>query len=177
MKICIGGLGSSGKTSIGEMLSKELNIEHISESYKKSANGDEDLLSMLKKLQKDKDTEYAKKFDNEIIKKAEGKDCVITTWLSPWLVKDATLRIWIEADIEERARRRAKLNGMNYADALKFIEVYDKTNAEYFKGLYGIDIHDHSIFDASLNNGKLTQKQIIEVIALLALEKDGKRFR
>ena len=77
IRICLAGLSGSGKTTLGEMLAKELNIEHIQKSYKDVTKDERDLLHMQKVVTKT----YEKDFDKQVISMARGKNCVISTWL------------------------------------------------------------------------------------------------
>lgn len=173
IKICISGFTSTGKTTLGELLSKSLNIPHINASYK-DVVGDGDALI---DLQRKADKAFAQKFDREIISKAKGKDCVITTWLSPWLIKDATVRVWLSADKDERANRTAKRNGVTRAKAMKYLEEKDSTTMRNFKRDYGIDILEHSLFDIELNSSRMSIDEMAAIVSLIALSKDVRNKR
>ena len=178
MKICIGGFTSSGKTTLGEALSKELGIRHINPSYKNMVKNDEKkVIGLLDDLMSKKDRKVAEDFDAEVAKMSNEGDCVVSTWIGSWIVKDATARVWLNASQETRATRRAKAKGMDTKEALEFIKAYDRKSADYFKGVYGIDVTDHSIFDMELNTEKLSINDMVGIVSLLAAQRDTKRFR
>lgn len=176
IKICISGFASSGKTMLGELLAERLNILHVKESYKDSTNGDEEIISLLKELSAKNDKKFAEDFDNRVKALADRGNCVITTWLGPWIIKDATIRVWLNASVEERARRRAKKNNTEYANTIEFIRSYDKLTISHFENVYGIDITKHGIFDLELNTEKLSTDEIVEVISLLTLSRENSKF-
>lgn len=176
IKICISGLASSGKTTLGEILAERLNISHIKESYKNSTNGDEDIISLLKELTAKNDKKFAEVFDNKIRALADQGNCVVTTWLGPWIIKDATVRVWLNASVEERARRRAKKNNTEYASTLGFIRDYDRLTINHFKNVYGIDVTERGIFDLELNTEKLNINEIVEIISIIALSRENSKF-
>ncbi|MCL4381821.1 cytidylate kinase family protein [Candidatus Marsarchaeota archaeon] len=176
IKICISGLASSGKTALGEILAERLNILHIKESYKDSTNGDEEIISLLKELTAKNDKKFAEIFDNKVRALADQGNCVVTTWLGSWIIKDATIRVWLNASIEERARRRAKKNNTKYASTLSFIRDYDRLTINHFENVYGIDVTKHGIFDLELNTEKLSIDEMVEIISLITLSRENSKF-
>jgi cytidylate kinase len=160
--ICIGGYTGSGKDTIADLVANKLNFKRIKFSFKDVAK---ELNIPLMEYQKyvEKDLTIDKKFDERIIKEAKGK-CVISTWLSPWIVKNAVLRVFLEASEEERAKRIAKRDKMTFKKALEHIKERDMHNRGRYLALYGIDIYDKSIFDLIINTEKLTPKQSAEIV-------------
>lgn len=177
MRICISGLTGSGKTTLGRLLSKELNIEHITkesvEEYarilKEIKKGGNERLGVLQAAH----PKYARNFDAEILEAAKGKNVVVTTWLSPWLMKDATLRVWLNASLDERSRRKAIEMRTSQKKAKEYVMRKDGLAAGEFKKIYGIDISDHSVFDLEVNTRKLTHREVVAVISMLAMMKEN----
>ncbi|MEM3199541.1 MAG: cytidylate kinase family protein [Candidatus Micrarchaeaceae archaeon] len=167
LKICIGGYGSSGKTTLGHEIAKALHIKHVSESYKNGGAKDIEIIKKMQNLIKSHDKKFAKDFDNKILQESKGS-CVVTTWLSAWIVKDATIRVWLNASLKERALRRSKINGLDIEKELRLLKQYDKLTHDHFKQVYGIDINNHDIFDLELNSEKLTVKEMVKIIVALA---------
>ena len=177
IRICISGLSASGKTSLGHRLARELNLMHIT---KKSLRSYNDVASGFKGKEKLAQTalpKYAKDFDAELKKLSSKNDCVVTTWLAPWMVKDPTLRIWLNASIDARARRRAKEMNVSVASAIRWVKEKDSLTIRNFKKVYGIDIQDHLGFDMELNTERLNVDEMVAVIAMLALSKSKMKFR
>ena len=178
MRICISGMTASGKTTLGKLIARELNVEHITKEktkeYAKLMNDLEQRKDAKLALAQTADSRYAKDFDAEIIKAAKGKNCVVSTWLAPWLIKDATLRVWLNASPAERYRRKARDLGVSIRKAEKFVKEKDSLAAKGFKKVYGIDINDHSVFDIEINTEKLDHKKVVAVISMLAMLKEGK---
>src|SRR5271155_5201617 len=108
LRICISGFTDSGKTTLGDMLAKEMNILHvtkyITDTYKtfKQEDTKKDHDSTIRETA---NKGNAKPFDDEVTKLSEANNCVVTTWLGPWIVKEPTLRIWLNASPKERVRR------------------------------------------------------------------------
>ncbi len=182
MRICISGLSASGKTTIGNALAKELGIMHITKvnikTYKRFVRENGGPGEASRKIRAEtSDARYAKDFDREVIELAKRNNCVVTTWLGPWTVKNATLRVWLNTGFEERARRRAVGKRISMRLAKKQMMEKDTVAIRNFKEVYDIDIMDHSIFDIEINTEKFTRKEEVAMIAMLALGKENGRFR
>ncbi|MGC8622861.1 MAG: AAA family ATPase [Candidatus Micrarchaeia archaeon] len=181
VKICLSGLTGSGKTTLGTLLSKELNIRHITKDQARSYQ------EMLKELSATKSKvlrlgqvavpKYAKDFDSEIAKEAEKYNCVVSTWLSPWVIKGATLRVLLYCSFDERARRKARQLHISISKAKEYVKAKDAYAERSFKKIYGIDIRDHSVFDLAINTEKLNHKEVVSIISMLSIMRDKRRFK
>jgi predicted cytidylate kinase len=178
IKICLGGLTSTGKTTVGEAVAKELDIAYITkeltETYKKLVEQGFDLVDKDRNITSE--PKYASQFEKDIVKLSKDRDCVITTWLGPWFVEDATLKVLLKAGEQVRAERTAKREDITVPEALKVIKSKDGTNVINFKKDYKIDIMDPSIFDFEINTERFTVKQLALMIAALALVKEKGKF-
>jgi CMP/dCMP kinase len=175
LRICISGLSSSGKTSMGDVLAKNLNIMHVTKHVLESFKSKES--DIRKNIIQTAERKYAVDFDKEIAELAEKNDCVVTTWLGPWLVKDAIIRVWLFASLDERAcRYAAKYNG-SLEEAKAFIKEKDELTVKAFKEIYNIDVNDHSFFDIMINTERLTLDESVSLISMLAIGKEKSRFR
>ena len=174
MIICISGLSGSGKTTISDLLAKELKIKHVSRSYKEFASEGKELRNFVKNVK----TSFDKSFDKEIIDEAKKSDSVVSTWLGPWIIKDSTLNVWLNASFEARVKRKAKDLGISLEEAKKHVIERDNMWPNHIKEAYGIDIvKDHDVFDVELNTDRLTKEQLVAAIAMISLEKEKKDFR
>lgn len=182
LRICISGLSASGKTTVGEALAKELDIMHITKSmtktYKRFVDENGGPKEASNKIRAEtSDPKYADDFDKEVVALAKKNDCVVTTWLGPWMVKDATLRIWLNTCFDERAHRRAVGKHISLELARVQMKEKDDNTIRDFKKVYGIDIMDHRIFDIEINTERFTRQEEVAVIAMLALGKQNGRFK
>ncbi len=171
MKICVAGLTASGKTTLGDDLAAKLRITHVDASYKKVTSGDSHLLRFLDEASGD----YARRFDYDIIKAAEDRNCVVTTWHGPWIIKDATVRVWLETSETERVRRCAKAKGKSAAYARKYIREKDSKAIAHYRLAYGKEM-DHSVFDIDINYDRMTKDEVLSIVSMLAMVRDGRRF-
>jgi predicted cytidylate kinase len=175
LRICISGLSSSGKTTLGEAVSKDLKIMHVTKHKVDSFIKNE--TTIRKSLIQTAEKIHADLFDKEIAKLAEGNDCVVTTWLGPWMVKDATIKIWVEASLDERARRWSGMNKKSLQEGKAYIKEKDELTIKAFKELYNINVEDHDFFDMMINTERLNINEAVSLITMLALGKEKSRFR
>ncbi len=167
MIIAVSGLTGSGKNTLGELLAKELGYKLVCPTFKDLAVKEGiSLMEFQKKAEKDQNID--KKFDAVLKEQATG-NCVVTTWLGPWIV-DADVRIKVTAPLEIRAKRVAKRDSMSLAQAKKHVKERDEENRKRYKKVYGIDIYDESKFDAVLDNSEKKPEQLLEM-ALAVIKK------
>ena len=182
IRICISGFSASGKTAIGNDLAAKLGIMHITkksmssfEKFKNETKGAKDDNTRLAETTSTK--RYADAFDTEVVRLASRNNCVVSTWLGPWFVKNATLKIWLNTRFDERARRRAVDKGISMKAAKKEVRKKDTLTIRNIKKLYGIDIMDHSGFDIEINTERFTKEEEVAMISLLALEREKGKFK
>lgn len=167
MIIAISGLVGSGKDTVADGVAQQLGLRRIKLSFKDIAR---DLGIPLMEYQRyvEKDLTIDREFDNRVVAEAKKGNCVVSTWLAPWMIKDATLRVWLDASEEVRAERIAKRDGIKKIAALIHVRERDLHNRGRYLALYGIDINDRSPFDIILNTEKLTIAQEIAIIVAAA---------
>jgi cytidylate kinase len=174
MIICISGLAGSGKNTVGEIVAKKLSLDEVKLSFKDEARK-EDVDLMTVQREATKDESYDRGLDREIVRRARKGNCVVMTWLGPWIVKNADLKIWLNVSERERAKRVAKRDRMGFKKALQHIRNRDENNRRRYKRYYGIDIMDHSIFDLEINSDVFNPQQIAGIVIKAAEAKRGRR--
>jgi len=174
--IAISGKAGSGKSSVGERVAQILGLRIVSHSFKTLA---EKTGKDLMEVQKEAASNPAIDKDMDEIIRAEAAkgDCVVVTWLGPWIVRHPDLRVWLDATDETRAARIAGRDGMDEKGALEHIKKRDSDNRQRYLKLYGIDIEDRSEFDLELNSGKFSIEQLAQMIANAARVKGGELKR
>ncbi len=173
IKVCISGRACSGKTTLGNALAEALNIEHIGNTYKAHVKSNKELAKFTLNASK----KFTNDFDKEIARKAAKTNCVVTTRLGPWMVKNATVRVWLNASDAERARRFAKREGVTARIAKASLTKIDGAVYRKFKKVYGIDVeNDHDVFDMELCSERMSTKEMVSMVSLLAMERDGSSF-
>ncbi len=167
MIICVAGLSGCGKNTVGTLVAKKLGMRVVNPTFKTIAEQEKiSLMQFHKKAEEDHSID--KKFDAALLRETAQGNCVATTWLSPWIVKNATLRVWLYAPSEVRAGRVAKRDGMAVAEAQSHISERDGNNRKRYMDVYGIDISDHSGFDLLINTEKFSPEESAAIIVAAA---------
>ncbi len=172
MIIAISGFTGCGKNTLGELLAKKMGYKLICPTFKDLA-AEEGISLMEFQAKAAKDKNIDKKFDAALKKQvaAAGGNCVVTTWLGPWMV-DADLRVKLFVADEIRAGRVAKRDGVSKAEALKHMQKRDKQNIVRYKKVYGINIADENIYDVCFNSGKYKPQELLDMVFTLILTKN-----
>ncbi|MBI2079274.1 cytidylate kinase family protein [Candidatus Micrarchaeota archaeon] len=170
MIITISGLAGSGKDTLGKELAEELGFRKLSPTFKDLAKKEGvSLIDFQKKAATDSDID--KKFDRYLKGESAKQDCVVTTWLGPWML-DADLRVYLFAPMKVRAERLARRDKISIEEATEHIKEREEQNRKRYLKVYGIDIYDTSNFDICLNSGKYSPKELCEIILnLIKLKK------
>ncbi|MFH2105744.1 MAG: (d)CMP kinase [Candidatus Micrarchaeota archaeon] len=161
MILAINGLTGSGKNTLGELLAKELGYKLVCPTFKDLAKEEGiSLMEFQKKAEKDHNID--KKFDDILKKQATG-NCIVTTWLGPWIVKpDVSIRLFAPLDV--RARRVAKRDEMKPGESLKHVDKRDNDNRKRYLEVYNIDIFNTDNFDACLSSEKYNPEQLKKIV-------------
>ena len=169
MIIAISGLTGSGKNTLGELLAKKLGYMLVCPTFKDLAKKEGiSLMEFQKKAENDPDID--RKFD-EILKEQAQGNCVVTTWLGPWMV-DADLRIGLTAPVEVRAERIAGRDRMTIENAVKHVKERDLRNRNRYLKLYHIDIFDESVYDALLDSGRHSPEELLKKVLELIKKRE-----
>jgi len=158
------------------MLSQKLGLRVVDPTFKTiAAKQKMDLMDFHKKAEHDHSID--RHFDERLIADVKKGNCVVTTWLGPWMIKDADIRVWLYAPRAARAARVARRDNMSVQEAEKHIEDRDESNRLRYLDIYRIDIYDHSGFDLIINSEKFVPSQSAAIIAEAALQKQAVRER
>jgi cytidylate kinase len=170
MIIAIAGLTGSGKNTLGELLAEELGYRLVCPTFKDLAKKEGiPLMEFHKKAEDDPDID--RKFDEVLKEQAAEGNCIITTWLGPWMV-DADIKIRVTAAPEIRAERIAGRDSMSAEEAVAHVNERDDNNRKRYKKLYGIDIDNEDIFDAVLDSGKYRPEELLQQVIELIKKRD-----
>lgn len=175
MIIAVWGLTGAGKNTLGKLIAETLEFKMICPTFKDIAK-DEGVSLMEFQKMAEKDERIDRKFDDFLKKECAKGDCVVTTWLGPWML-DADVRIKLHVPDKERARRIAARDKMTPAEALKHLKERDDNNRKRYKSVYEIDIDDEDIFDVCLNGGIYEPHQLLDIALAVIKTKTGKAVK
>lgn len=183
--VFVAGYSACGKSTQVKKIAKKFNLKPVftSKIFRKkygkdsksigfweSSKGMAFLNERLRDLSKDKD------LDRELIKVAEKGGSVFDSWTLPWLFKGKSVKIWLKASEEQRAKRMSERNKIPFAKALEKLKERDKKNKQIYFQAYSFRFgEDLQNFDLIINTEKLNEKEVFSVISAFLKTAIGKK--
>jgi len=177
--LCISGLGGCGKSTVAKRIAQKYGLTYFSggnalkalaleAGYKFMERGWWESNEGLKFLKKRaRDFTFDRKVDQKLLEQAKQGDVVLDSWTMPWLLRTG-FKIWLEASLEERARRIAHRDEIGTEEALKVLKEKDARTRTIYRKLYGFNLGaDFSPFDLILDVNRLTQKEVFQTLCLV----------
>ena len=164
IKIAISGRSGCGNTTICQMVSKTLNLQFINFTFRSlAAEKKLDFKTVLELAAKD--DSWDREIDTRQIQIArESSGCVLGSRLAIWLLKEADLKIYLNAEPETRAERIAKREYGNLQEIAAFTAERDKQDHARYLRIYGIDTYNHDFVDLVIDTDNLTPQKITDII-------------
>ncbi|MGN6558980.1 MAG: AAA family ATPase, partial [Candidatus Nitrosocosmicus sp.] len=109
------------------------------------------------------DPMFDREVDNRLINLANKGNVVITSYTLPW-ISDVTINFWLHGSVDNRAKRMAKRDGINFTDAKKIVLRRDNENREIYKNIYKFYFGEKlDVFDFALNTDLLSLDSLIDL--------------
>jgi cytidylate kinase len=166
MKIVISGLSGCGATTISKLVSKRLKIKNVNYTFKELAKEKNINFSEVQKNALKDKTDFI--LDSKILRMARG-DFVLASRLACWL-SDYNLSVWLEANVETRAKRIAERENKVFKNVLSETIQRDRENIERYKKIYGINPLNHPFVDLIINVERFSAFETAELISKTAVK-------
>lgn len=177
--ICICGMTGSGKSTLAKRLAEKYGLEYYSggdalkalaleKNHKPVERGwwesEEGLLFLEKR---EKNLEFDKAVDKELLEIAKQGNVILDSWTMPWLLKGG-FKIWLEASPRKRAERVAKRDNITVKEALKALRKKEEKTKSVYRKLYGFKLgEDFTPFHLILDTDNLSAEEVFQVLSLV----------
>jgi cytidylate kinase len=177
--ICVCGMAGSGKSTVAKRIAEAYKLKYFSggdalmafaieEGFRPLERGwweSKEGLSFLQK--RGKDPQFDKAVDKKLLEVAEKGNVVLDSWTVPWLLKKG-FKIWLEASVEERARRIARRDKISYKEALDALKSKENQTKAIYRKMYGFDLgEDLELFNFILDTEDLRASEVFQVLRLV----------
>ncbi len=164
--IAVSGQAGSGKTTHAKLIAETFSLRYVSTGMIFRSIAKERGISLIE-LHKlaESDDSIDRYVDEKAKEEALKGNVVVEGHLTAWILRDiADVKIYLKADLRERARRIAERDGKSFEEALREIMFREESNRKRYLKIYGIDICDLSIFDLVIDTTKLPKEAVAKVI-------------
>jgi len=172
VRIAISGKSGCGNSTVSGLVADKLGLVLINYTFKSIAQ--EMGITFAEVCRRaEEDTCFDYKVDKRQVELANSNPCVLGSRLAVWLLKNADLKVYLEADPNTRAARIQKREGGEYDEIYKkTIERDRRDRARYLK-LYDIDIDNYGFVDLVIDTRHKDPDKIAEIISNRMREQAG----
>jgi cytidylate kinase len=168
IKIAISGKSGCGNSTVSRLIAEKLGLRMINYTFHTIAGEKNmDFKELCRLAEEDVSWDYY--LDKKQIELAAEGGCVLGSRLAVWLLKDADLKVFLDASQEIRAKRIHKREGGAYQDVYReTLERDNRDHARYLK-LYNIDNSKYDFVDIVIDTSNFTPEEIAGQIAAKAV--------
>ena len=163
LSIAISGKSGCGNTTVSRIVAEKLNLEFINYTFHNMAEEKNiDFFELCKKAEED--SQYDLFLDQRLKELAGNGNCVLGSRLAIWLLKKASLKIYLDGSMEVRVGRIAKREEKSFETAMKETQNRDEKDRNRYLKLYDIDINKYQFADLIIDTEKYDQFEISNMI-------------
>jgi len=165
IKIAISGRSGCGNTTVSKMVADNLNLRFVNFTFRSLAEERGLGLKEILKLAQNDDS-IDKEIDTrqvQLARQGEG-GCVLGSRLAIWMLKDADLKIYLDAKAKTRAERIVNREGGSIDEVAAFTAERDRQDHGRYLRIYNIDTDDYSFADLIIDTDNIDPRQITDII-------------
>jgi len=177
--VCVCGMAGSGKSTVAKRLAEKYGLKYYSggdilktlaleQGYRRIEHGwweSEEGIRFLEK--RGKDPKFDKMVDEKLLKLAQQGNVILDSWTMPWLLKKG-FKIWLDASVENRAKRIAKRDGISVEEAIKALKSKEEKTKTIYKKLYGFKLgEDFTPFHLILDTNDLNEEEVFLILCMV----------
>ncbi|MDR1932279.1 MAG: AAA family ATPase [Spirochaetales bacterium] len=166
IKIAISGKSGCGNSTVSRLIAEKLGLRMINYTFHTIAEERGMDFNELCRLA-ETDSSWDLFLDKKQVELA-GDGCVLGSRLAVWLLKDADLKVFLDAPQDVRAKRIHKREGGVYEDIYRdTLERDNRDHTRYLK-LYNIDNEKYDFVDIVIDTTQFTPEEIANQITAKA---------
>ncbi len=172
MLVTVSGLPGSGTSTVARLAAARLRIAHVDGgTVFRAMAADHDLDVRSFSAVAERDPEIDIELDTRLAAIARASDVVLESRLAAWIAVNERVeatKVWIDGDEDVRARRVADRESIAVAEALEANQVRETSERLRYRTLYGIDLHDRSVYDLVVDSTGVTPEELTDSIVRAA---------
>jgi predicted cytidylate kinase len=167
--ITISGEPGSGKTTVARRLAERLGLPHVyaGDLYRQEARRRGLSLEEFNRLC-ERDHSIDRTLDAAMGERARQGNVVLEGRLAGYLAAEAklpSLKVWLTAADEVRARRVAERENGDWRSVLEINEARHSSDAKRYQEIYGWDLADTRVYDIVLSTDDRSPEDVVERLA------------
>ncbi len=171
LRVAISGKSGCGNTTVSRLLAERLGVRLINYTFHNMAAERGISFDELCRLA-EQDSQYDLYLDRRQVELASEGSCVLGSRLAVWLLKNAQLKVYLNACAQTRAARIARREGIPLQQSLEEMEERDERDRKRYLKLYGIDLDRYGFADLVVDTEKGDERWVVQTI-VAALQKRG----
>jgi len=172
-------MAGSGKSTLAKKIAQKYGLNYFSggdalmalaleEGYRPLERGWWESKEGMRFLEKrGKDPRFDEAVDKKLLEMAHRGSTVLDSWTMPWLLKRG-FKIWLEASVEDRAKRIAGRDKIPFKEALEALKQKEKYTKHIYKKMYGFSLgEDFDPFNFILDTDTLSAEEVFQILCLV----------
>ena len=164
IKIAVSGKSGCGNTTVSKIVAEKLGLQFINFTFRCLARERDMSLEEILSLAA-KDDSWDREVDARQVQLArESNGCVLGSRLAIWMLEEADLKVYLEADAKTRIARIVKREGGDPETVAAFTAERDREDTNRYQRIYNIDNNNYQFADMVINTENLDPKEIAQML-------------
>ncbi|MCF7927614.1 MAG: AAA family ATPase [Spirochaetales bacterium] len=169
--IAISGKSGCGNSTVSRVVAERLGLHVVNYTFHTIADEQGISFDQLRELA-ETDPSWDRYLDTRQVEMASKGNCVLGSRLAIWMMKDADLKIFLDASLEVRAKRIQQREGGDLEAVREKTRERDQRDHDRYLKLYGIDNNRYRetadlVIDTEKNNIEQTAQIVIDAVRKL----------